>query len=165
PRQSALSASPASAWSAAAARDRLSSTGFLAALFHGIVILGVTFGATDASDRDALTSTLEVVVVTADREDHVPSDTAVLLAQKTLVGAGNATPDTTLRTAPGSPLPLDLSGPAPGDASMDVRSGDFEPFRDSKPVLLANESPFTAADQGERQEQTRARQQAVPGDV
>jgi hypothetical protein len=44
-----------------AARDRISSTLFLAALLHGIVILGVTFG-TGGIDFEPATS-LDVVLV------------------------------------------------------------------------------------------------------
>jgi hypothetical protein len=78
-------------WTAEAARDRLSSTAFLAALFHGILILGITFSA-DSPDPENLTSSMEVVLVTSEYEDRAPSDTAVLLAQQNL-GSRNVAPD------------------------------------------------------------------------
>ena len=44
-------------------RDRLTTTLFLAALFHGIVILGITFAAPISNNRP--TPTLEVLLVVA----------------------------------------------------------------------------------------------------
>ncbi|NNC65405.1 MAG: energy transducer TonB [Gammaproteobacteria bacterium] len=71
--------------------DRLSSTFFVAVLFHGIVILGVTFTVSPLGDSD-LIPTLRVTLVqeTADAE-AVPEED-VYLAQRTNVGAGGATP-------------------------------------------------------------------------
>ena len=45
-------------WSAEAAQNRLSSTAFLAALFHGILILGITFSS-GSSCPGNLTSSME----------------------------------------------------------------------------------------------------------
>ncbi len=71
--------------------DRLSSTFFVAVLFHGIVILGVTFTVSPLGDSD-LIPTLRVTLVqeTADAE-AVPEED-VYLAQRTNVGAGGAAP-------------------------------------------------------------------------
>lgn len=93
-----------STWSADAARDRLSSTGFLAALFHGILILGITFTAT-TFDQAAPHTALEVVLVNADFRDWEPAPSAVLLAQQNLIGVGNAPPEATLKTGAGPPQP------------------------------------------------------------
>ena len=93
-------------WSAEAARDRLSSTAFLAALFHGILILGITFSAT-TSAPDKLTSSMEVVLVTSEYEDREPPESAALLAQRNLAGVGSAAPDVAVRTAPGLTLPAE----------------------------------------------------------
>jgi hypothetical protein len=66
------------AWSAAAARDRLSSTTFLAALFHGILILGITFSAPALKQED-LGSSMDVVLVTSEQSDRTAPENAVLL--------------------------------------------------------------------------------------
>jgi protein TonB len=68
-------------------RDRLVMTLFLAAVLHGIVILGITFSA--GHDQPDQAPGLEVLLVsdelpTADRNDH-----ATFLAQRTQLGAGN----------------------------------------------------------------------------
>ena len=66
-------------WSPEAARNRLSSTLFLAALFHGILILGVTFTA-DSPRRDPPATTLDVVIVTREYENLAPPRNPALLA-------------------------------------------------------------------------------------
>lgn len=136
------------AWMADAARDRLSSTAFLAALFHGIVILGVTFG-TGPSGRDIVDSSLEVVLVTAKDADRVPPEDAVLLAQKSLAGAGNVAADRELRTAVGAPLPAEVEGPVEDGAIDEANPAEFNPFRDTRKVLLATESRTRAPDEGD----------------
>ena len=71
------------------ANDRMLTTCFLAALFHGIVILGVTFSSAhrDSAGRDE--QPLEVVLV----NDQVPSaaknPNARYLAQRTQLGSGS----------------------------------------------------------------------------
>ncbi len=96
-------------WSPGAARDRLSSTIFLAGLFHGILILGVTFTA-DPPARDPAPTSLDVVIVTRDYEKLAPPHNPALLAQQNLVGRGNAPLDAPLRTA----LPQSMDPAAPG---------------------------------------------------
>lgn len=83
---------------AGSARDRLSSTLFLAAIFHGILILGVTFTA-EPLDREGEPTSLDVVLVTRDYERLAANDDASMLATGTLFGRGNAALDERLRTA------------------------------------------------------------------
>ena len=68
-------------------RDRLLMTLFLAALLHGIVILGITFGA-NARPSDPAPG-LEVLLVSDEvpTADHNPK--ATYLAQRTQLGSGN----------------------------------------------------------------------------
>ncbi len=148
-------------WSAEAARDRLSSTAFLAALFHGILILGITFSsATSAPDK--LTSSMEVVLVTSDYEDREPSESAVLLAQRNLSGVGNAAPDATVRTAPGLTLPASVLGPARDGSDEPARPGDPNHDRRLQPVLLARDSTSVAPDEGEPDRTTEAQKSMLP---
>lgn len=148
-------------WSAQAARDRLSSTAFLAALFHGILILGITFSAT-TSAPDRLTSSMEVVLVTSDYEDREPSASAVLLAQRNLAGVGNAAPDATVRTAPGLTLSADVLGPAQEGGDQAVRPGEPGQDRTRQPVLLARDSTSVAPDEGEPDRPTEAQRSMLP---
>ncbi|MDH5254429.1 MAG: hypothetical protein OEW72_00810, partial [Gammaproteobacteria bacterium] len=143
-------------WSAEAARDRLSSTAFLAALFHGILILGITFSAA-SNAPEKLTSSMEVVLVTSDYEDRQPSESAVLLAQRNLAGVGNAAPDVTVRTAPGLTLPASILGPARDGGDEPVRPGDPNHDHTAQPVLLARDSSSVAPDEGQPDRTTEAR--------
>jgi len=148
-------------WTAEAARDRLSSTAFLAALFHGILILGITFSASSI-DSENLTSSMEVVLVTSEYEDRAPPDTAVLLAQQNLAGVGNATPDATVRTAPGLAQPADVLGPAQDGGDSPARPGERSPVRNPDPVLLARDSTSTTPDEGQPDRAAESQRSMLP---
>ena len=150
-----------SSWSAEAAGNRLSSTAFLAALFHGILILGITFSARTAGTDD-VTSSMEVVLVTSDYEDRPPSASAVLLAQQNLAGVGNAAPDAAVRTAPGLTLPTDTLGPAQDGTDTAVRPGEPSPIRNAEPVLLSRDSTSVAPDEGQPDRTPEAQQSMLP---
>ena len=151
------------AWSAAAARDRLSSTAFLAALFHGILILGITFSA-PALKQDDLSSSMDVVLVTSEQSDRTAPENAVLLAQKNLAGAGNAAADAVVRTSPGQTLPSDRLGPVQEGGETSVQRGAFQPFRDATPVLLTNDSVRQIPDTGDPERAPQAQQAMLPAD-
>ncbi len=72
------------------AGNHLSSTMFLAALFHGVVIMGVTFTGADNPPVSDDATTLEVVLITGEYEKQQAPDDAQLLAERNLRGAGNA---------------------------------------------------------------------------
>ncbi len=151
------------AWSAAAARDRLSSTTFLAALFHGILILGITFSA-PALKQDDLSSSMDVVLVTSEQSDRTAPENAVLLAQKNLAGAGNAAADAVVRTSPGQTLPSERLGPVQEGGETSVQRGAFQPFRDTTPVLLTNNSVRQVPDTGDPERAPQAQQAMLPAD-
>lgn len=67
--------------------DRLLTMLFLAALLHGLVILGVTFNAS-AGDRSRAPG-LEVLLVSDELPESDKNPTATYLAQRTQVGSGN----------------------------------------------------------------------------
>ena len=69
--------------------ERLGSTLFLAALVHGVVILGVTFSAAPLGDGDAVPSLNVTLVLDTEREE-LAADTAQLLANLDQRGAGEA---------------------------------------------------------------------------
>ena len=112
-KPSRTSAAERGPWSPGAARDRLSSTLFLAALTHGVLILGVTFTA-DAPRREPPATTLDVVIVTRDYENLAPPRNPALLARQNLVGRGNAPLTAHLRTAMLQSLDTAARGPGPG---------------------------------------------------
>jgi periplasmic protein TonB len=68
-------------------RDRLTTTVFMAALVHGVIIVGVTFGSTKSDTAGA--PGLEVLIVSEDVPEAKTNDTATYLAQRTQLGSGN----------------------------------------------------------------------------
>jgi periplasmic protein TonB len=71
------------------ANDRMLTTCFLAALLHGIIILGVTFSGTSSSSGDEGAPGLEVVLVN-DRAPSVSANpNAHYLSQRSQLGSGN----------------------------------------------------------------------------
>lgn len=97
-------------WSEEAARDRLSSTLFLAGLLHGVILLGVTFTVGDILPKPEATS-LEVVLVTNDYEERSEPESAELLAQRNMTGAGNTNEPMLLQTALSQSLDSGRVGP------------------------------------------------------
>lgn len=94
--------------------DRLTTTLFLAALFHGIVILGITF-AGPRSDNSA-TPTLEVLLLTSNDTRAADNLDAQYLAQSSQLGSG--TTDERVRPAnpTSSPAMADLEGVPDGNS-------------------------------------------------
>jgi periplasmic protein TonB len=82
----------------APAKDRLTTTLFLAALFHGIVILGVTFAAPPVRDN-SIAPTLEVLLLTGQDQSGPDNKEAQYLAQRSQKGSGT----TRERVRPGNP--------------------------------------------------------------
>ena len=68
-------------------RDRLTTTIFMAALVHGVIIVGVTFGA--PRSKEGLPRGLEVIIVSNDVPEAQKNETAAYLAQRTQLGSGN----------------------------------------------------------------------------
>ncbi len=149
-------ASPASStWSPGAARDRFSSTLFVAALLHGVVILGITFGA--GPERGEAPLSLDVVLVTGDARPE-PAPDARLLAQQSMTGTGAS--DTEARWGmpawPGQDSPDGL--PTDGahlhqdrsGADIDTPSGPMVSTTDSNLKIAA------AADPGDAPEVARS---------
>lgn len=96
-------------WSEAAAHDRLSSTLFLAALLHGVILLGVTFTSDGAPQSQSLS--FEVVLITNSDEDLATKVDTELLAQQNMAGAGNTDERMQLKTALSQTLPTGVLGP------------------------------------------------------
>lgn len=96
-------------------RDRMTTTLFLAALFHGIVILGVTFAVPRAPSTP--TPTLEVLLLTGSDTRAADNPTAQYLAQRNQQGTGT----TDDRVRPANPasslLPLQQEGMVDGNGA------------------------------------------------
>ena len=101
--------------------DRLPAMLFLAALFHGILIIGVTFNP-ELANQFASAISLEVTIVAdADQQIDRP-DEAAYLAQASQEGGGNTT-EQVRPTAPlQSALPVDNEGQDDGTALLDAQA-------------------------------------------
>ncbi|MBC7982698.1 MAG: TonB family protein [Candidatus Obscuribacterales bacterium] len=97
----------------APARERLTSTLFLAALFHGIVILGITFSAADEPSGDI--PSLQVLLLADEAPNERLNPEAAYLAQRNQHGSGTTEKDVRSTSPAASLLPTDWLGVANGD--------------------------------------------------
>lgn len=96
--------------------DRLTTTLFLAALFHGIVILGVTFAV--PSSNSPATPTLEVLLLTGPDEAAPDNASALYLAQRNQVGTGTTDEHVRPANPESSLLPIQQEGLADGNSDQ-----------------------------------------------
>jgi protein TonB len=144
-------------------RDQLSSTLFLAGLFHGVILLGVTFTAGDLMPSSEVTS-LEVVLITNDYENRTAPDEADLLAQQNMVGAGNTDELMMLKTALTQSLDSGQVGPEEIGVPEPQHQGTDQPMQ--RPTIVAKSltSNFEAPDPNiEDAANTEIQQKTLPG--
>ena len=111
-------------------RDRLFTMLFLAAMLHGLIILGLTFGT--ASGDQGSAPGLEVLLVSDEVPEADSNDKATYLAQRTQLGSGNTRDAVAPRNRASSvPIPKQ-DGKPDGDAL--APKGDVAGNRD-EPVL------------------------------
>ena len=114
------------------AADRLPGMLFLAALIHGILIIGISFNAA-LSDQFAEAISLEVTIV-ADPDQRIDRpDRAEYLAQASQQGGGNTTEQVRPSAAQESQSPIDNIGAEDGDSFVDTR-----PHQDAADELLVS---------------------------
>jgi protein TonB len=106
------------------AQDRMLTTVFLAALLHGVVILGVTFGATRGSSSDDAAAGLEVVLVNDRAPSAAQNPNARYLSQRTQLGSGNSLNGERTLIPRSSLMPMDRLGIPSGDGLAPVQSGN-----------------------------------------
>lgn len=148
-------------------KDRFTTTLFLAALFHGIIILGVTFAAPRGSSGPI--PTLDVVILSGPDSKAPDNPAAEYLAQRNQIGSG--TSDEMVRPAnpASSPLAADQEGMPDGNGTeyreavagqratefisarserteVSYRSGDDLPAQEAQvPLALATTAPSPIA--------------------
>jgi protein TonB len=106
------------------AQDRMLTTCFLAALLHGIVILGITFSATNSSSSDDAAAGLEVVLVNDRAPSAAQNPNAHYLSERTQRGSGNSTKGERTLIPKSSLMPIDRLGVPSGDGSASAESGN-----------------------------------------
>ena len=105
--------------------DRLLTMLFLAAMLHGLIILGLTFNAA-AGNKDSAPG-LEVLLVSDELPSADRNPTATYLAQRTQLGSGNTrTPKAPHNRASAVPTPKH-SGTADGDTLAEQRERTGSP--------------------------------------
>jgi protein TonB len=119
------------------ANDRMLTTCFLAALLHGIVILGVTFSSASGSKADDGAPGLEVILV----DDRVPSaatnPNARYLSERTQLGSGNTLKAERSLIPKSSLMAVDRLGVPDGEGLQSHQAGADSGAED----LIATHSP------------------------
>ena len=132
------------------APDRLPPMLFLAALVHGILIIGVTFNAVLGDEfREAIS--LEVTIVADPDPNVLEPERAEYLAQANQDGAGNTQEQSRPTARAESPVPVDNLGTLDGDSLLD--SEHIEEFSDQVLTTRA-EQDFDVTD--------RPREEPIP---
>ena len=119
------------------ASDRMLTTCFLAALLHGIIILGVSFSSNSSSSGDEGAPGLEVVLVN-DRAPSVANNpNARYLSQRSQLGSGNTLKRERSLIPKSSLMPVDRMGVPSGEGLDAQQSGNDTGAED----LVATHSP------------------------
>lgn len=121
------------------ANDRMLTTCFLAALFHGIVILGVTFSSSKGDEGGPDSPALEVVLVNDQAPLADKNPNARYIAQRTQLGTGNMLKGERTRIPKSSQVPVDRLGSPGGEglaaAYNGVTVGDDELVATHAPAM------------------------------
>ncbi len=105
------------------ANDRMLTTCFLAALLHGIIILGVTFSSSSSSSSDSGAPGLEVVLVNERVPSAATNPNARYLSQRTQLGSGNTLKPERSLIPKSSLMPVDRLGVPSGEGLDAQQSG------------------------------------------
>ena len=121
------------------ANDRMLTTCFLAALVHGIVILGVTFSAPGSDSEQGDGAALEVVLVNDQAPSVAKNPNARYLSQRSQLGSGNTLKRERALIPRSSLSPLDRPGIPDGEGAAALESG--QDFGDDE--VVATHMPAT----------------------
>jgi protein TonB len=119
------------------ANDRMLTTCFLAALLHGIIILGVTFSATSSSSGNEGAPGLEVVLVNDRAPSAAANPNARYLSERTQLGSGNTLKAERSLIPKSSLMSVDRLG-VPSGEGLDVQQSGADSGAED---LVATHSP------------------------
>lgn len=105
------------------ANDRMLTTLFMAALLHGVIILGVTFGISKKDANGPESPALEVVLVSDQAPSVDKNPNAQYIAQRSQLGSGNSMKKERALIPKSSAVPIDRLGVPSGDG-MDTSQSD-----------------------------------------
>ena len=120
---------------ASGSNDRLTTMLFIAALFHGVLILGVSFTDGELFSTGTPSTSMEVVLLTREFDDRPDSNDAEYLAQQNLAGSGNTTDEAGLRVAYGRDA--NPVAPGPEQDGSDSRQQQDQRFDSAEQRLYA----------------------------
>jgi periplasmic protein TonB len=103
--------------------DRMLTTCFLAALFHGIVILGVTFSSPGSKADNEGAPGLEVILVNDQAPSVAGNPDAQYLSERSQKGSGNTLKRERALIPKSSLMPVERSGIPSGDGLAAMQSG------------------------------------------
>jgi periplasmic protein TonB len=103
--------------------DRMLTTCFLAALFHGIVILGVTFSSPGSKADNEGAPGLEVILVNDQAPSVASNPNAQYLSERSQKGSGNTLKPERALIPKSSLMPVERSGIPSGDGLAALQSG------------------------------------------
>jgi protein TonB len=104
------------------ANDRMLTTLFLAALLHGIIILGVTFSSPYGGANGGDGAALEVVLVNDQAPSVAENKNAQYLSERTQLGSGNTMKRERTLIPKSSPMPVERAGIPNGDGVAAAQS-------------------------------------------
>jgi protein TonB len=129
--------------------DNLPTMLFVAALFHSVLILGVSFTAGESARSSSDSTSVDVVLLTRDYEKRPESADAEYLAQQNLVGSGNTTDDDELRVAYGRNAHPVMPGMERDGAEQESRKSRGQ--QSSEELLYARNPNAAATSEGGQQ--------------
>jgi protein TonB len=129
--------------------DNLPTMLFVAALFHSVLILGVSFTAGESERSSSDSTSVDVVLLTRDYEKRPESADAEYLAQQNLVGSGNTTDDDELRVAYGRNAHPVMPGMERDGAEQESRKSRGQ--QSSEELLYARNPNAAATSEGDQQ--------------
>ena len=106
------------------ANDRMLTTLFVAALLHGIIILGVTFGIQKKDVNGPDSPALEVVLVGDQAPSVAANPDAQYIAQRSQLGSGNTLKNERALIPTSSAVPMDRLGVPSGEGMESTQSDD-----------------------------------------
>jgi protein TonB len=119
------------------ANDRMLTTCFLAALFHGIVILGVTFSSPGSRAEGDEAPALEVVLVNDQAPSVAKNPNAQYLSERSQKGSGNTLKRERALIPKSSLMPVERSG-IPSGAGLSARQSGIDAGEEE---LIATHTP------------------------
>jgi protein TonB len=129
--------------------DNFSTMLFIAALFHSVLVLGVSFTAADSSNSSSEGTAVDVVLLAREYEQRADNEDANYIAQQNLAGAGNTTENEELRVSYGRNANPFKPGPEQEGVEQSTNAVDYT--TQSEQVLYARARESGAISQREEE--------------